>query len=129
METKKTCIVIDDDRTFLMLMKALIRKIDWINLVGEYDNPIKGATAVLADKPDIVITDYRMPYMTGTDLIEWLNPQFLNLPNPPKMLVISGNDEEDCDNLYLANGFLCKKELSKKNNLEEVLSNLFQEVN
>ena len=118
----KTCIVIDDDRSFLLVIRAMIEKMTWIDLIDFYDNPIRGATAVIQQQPSILITDYKMPYMNGTDLIDWLSPQLSMMEKVPKTLVLSANEELLCNKLSLADGFLCKKDILKDGFLEEKLA-------
>jgi two-component SAPR family response regulator len=115
---KKSCIIIDDDTSFLTVMKTYLKQIEWLELIDSFDNPVRGATAIIQQKPDVILTDYQMPYVNGTDLLEWLGPQ-LNLMSPkPQIIVISGNQKSEVNNLKFADGFICKKDIVDQDILE-----------
>ncbi|MDO5415813.1 MAG: response regulator [Lachnospiraceae bacterium] len=64
-------IIVDDERIIRESISALI---DWktldIELVGVCANGIEAYNAILDEAPDIVITDIRMPGMSGLELIK-----------------------------------------------------------
>ncbi|HIT67837.1 MAG TPA: response regulator [Candidatus Merdisoma merdipullorum] len=63
-------IVIADDET--ELRQALIRRIDWesvgFQVVGEAENGIEALELVGKLEPDLLLTDVRMPFMSGIEL-------------------------------------------------------------
>ena len=63
-------IVIADDE--MELRQALIRRIDWENIgfqvVGEAENGAEALELVEKLEPDLLLTDVRMPFMSGIDL-------------------------------------------------------------
>ncbi len=64
-----TVIVVDDECD---LRKGLIRKIEWeeigFRVIGEADNGIEALDLVEKLEPDLLITDIKMPFMTGIEL-------------------------------------------------------------
>lgn len=102
----------------------MIDQMDWIELIDYYDNPVRGATAVIQQKPDILISDYAMPYMNGTDLIDWIMPQISHMENPPKLIILSANEASDCENISMADGFICKKDMVDPEKFEMKLSQI-----
>lgn len=64
-----TVIVVDDECD---LRKGLIRKIKWeeigFSVIGEADNGIEALDLVEKLEPDLLITDIKMPFMTGIEL-------------------------------------------------------------
>lgn len=64
-----TVIVVDDESD---LRKGLIRKIEWekigFKVIGEADNGIEALELVEKLEPDLLITDIKMPFMTGIEL-------------------------------------------------------------
>ncbi|QHT63088.1 response regulator [Paenibacillus lycopersici] len=64
-------IIVDDE---LWIREGLKRTVDWqargIYLAGEAENGRQALELLKAEKPDIVITDIRMPAMDGTELME-----------------------------------------------------------
>ncbi|MDQ6417941.1 response regulator [Paenibacillus sp. LHD-117] len=67
-------VVFDDENIVLMGLRAVI---DWgsygIELVGTADNGIEALQMFRDLRPDIVLTDIRMPGMDGLDLIETIS--------------------------------------------------------
>lgn len=68
--TQKYTIVVADDEE--ELRRALIRRIDWENIgfqvVGEAENGVEALELVERLEPDLLLTDVRMPFMTGIEL-------------------------------------------------------------
>lgn len=82
-----TVLIADDEKKVGMLVKELI---DWEHLPLQLIDMVQdGETAyeiILEKKPDIVITDIRMPKITGLEMIEKVVEQKLNI----HFIVISG---------------------------------------
>lgn len=67
-------VIVDDERSIIDLIKNLIdpKQTD-AQVVGEAENGVDAYNVILQVKPDVVITDIRMPGMTGIELIEKIN--------------------------------------------------------
>lgn len=82
------------DDEFIVL-KGLIKLIDWqscgVELVATAKDGLSALEAVREHKPDIVLTDIRMPGMNGLELIETIREE---LPDT-KCIVFSGYNEFD----------------------------------
>lgn len=67
-------VVVEDS---LLLRKGLIYTTDWhsmdCELIGEASNGVEGRALIEKTAPDIVITDIRMPGMTGIEMMESLH--------------------------------------------------------
>ena len=70
-------LIADDER---LIREALSTTIDWkmydIELIGICRNGIEAYDMILDESPDIVLTDIRMPGMSGLDLIRPAKPAF-----------------------------------------------------
>lgn len=84
-------LVVDDDKIIRMgLTKILKRLFPQHEIVSDFQNGLLALEYLKENKVDLVITDIKMPIMTGTQLIENCVSQ---LENPPIFIVLSGYDE------------------------------------
>jgi DNA-binding LytR/AlgR family response regulator len=73
------CIIIDDEPLARAGLKEYIADIDFLHLVGEFDNAL-GATSLLGSGAvDLLFLDIQMPRITGLDF-------FKTLKNPPAVI-------------------------------------------
>lgn len=73
------CIIIDDEPLARSGLKEYIADIDFLHLVGEFDNPL-GATELLGSGAiELLFLDIQMPKITGLDFIK-------TLKNPPLVI-------------------------------------------
>jgi two-component system, response regulator YesN len=85
-------IIIDDERGIIELIKNLIDpKRVKVEIVGEAENGVEAYNLILEKHPDVVITDIRMPGMTGIELIEKVSKANLGIT----FVVISGYRDFD----------------------------------
>lgn len=84
-------LVVDDDKIIRMgLTKILKRLFDQHEVVSDFQNGLVALEYLKENKIDLVITDIKMPIMTGVQLIE---NAVCQLENPPIFVVLSGYDE------------------------------------
>ena len=62
-------VIIDDQATGLIIMEAVIRKISPNISCSAFSDPLEALDACAKDKPDLLITDYKMPGMDGIEVI------------------------------------------------------------
>ncbi|GAA0136723.1 response regulator transcription factor [Paenibacillus sp. YSY-4.3] len=84
-------ILVDDE---LFTRKGLIKLIDWgacgFQISGEADNGEDALELIRSARPDLVITDIRMPVLDGLGLIRQLIEED---EQPPVFVIISGYDD------------------------------------
>lgn len=72
-----TVLVIDD---IPLIRKAIVRTMDWAKLncvvVGEAEDGIEGQQMIRDLKPDILVTDIRLPGLNGLDLAKLMSTDF-----------------------------------------------------
>lgn len=84
--------VADDELDFRGRILRILSKIDvGFELVGSYENGIDTYEGVLQTQPDLLITDIKMPFMNGIELIQKLKADMPLL----KVIIVSGFDEFD----------------------------------
>jgi len=84
LKMKLRAITIDDDAMSILMIENLSKKVEDLDLVNTYDDPIKGAAGIILDKPDILFLDIDMPEFNGIEIMD-------SLVRPPKIIVISAN--------------------------------------
>jgi DNA-binding LytR/AlgR family response regulator len=73
------CIVIDDEPLARKGLKEYIADIDFLEIVGEFDNPLKAAELISKGDVQLLFLDIQMPRITGLDF-------FKSLQNPPPVI-------------------------------------------
>ncbi len=92
-DTKKTILYIDDEEINLRLFKNTFRR-DYTVLTAS--SAKKGLKLMELNTIDLVITDQRMPEMTGVEFLSYVQKEFPHIP--PERMIISGySDPEDID--------------------------------
>lgn len=88
---KKTILYIDDEEINLRLFKATFRR-DYNILVAK--TALEGMEIISKNIIDLIITDQRMPDVTGVEFLEMVQKIYPQIP--PGRLIISGySDPED----------------------------------
>jgi DNA-binding NtrC family response regulator len=85
----KTILVVDDDTAFLSSLAEMVSltEPDYDVMTAENGDQ---AIAVLSTIPvDLLITDIRMPVVSGSELVLWMRE---NMPQTPVIAMSAGND-------------------------------------
>lgn len=84
------CIAIDDEPFALELIADDIRKIPFLDLVGQFNNPLDAYELIRRGQVDLIFLDIQMPTLTGL--------QFLRtLTNPPMVVLTTAYDQYALD--------------------------------
>ncbi|MBO7746409.1 response regulator [Paenibacillus sp. MWE-103] len=74
---KKTVVVIDDKP---LILRSIVQTVDWHGLnctvVGQAADGIEGKRVIHEQQPDILITDIKIPGLSGLDLAEYMHRTF-----------------------------------------------------
>jgi DNA-binding LytR/AlgR family response regulator len=73
------CIIIDDEPLARQGIKEYVADVDFLNLVGEFDNPLRAADLISEGKVQLLFLDIQMPKITGLDF-------FKTLQSPPPVI-------------------------------------------
>ncbi|MBM7565280.1 response regulator [Paenibacillus sacheonensis] len=89
---KKSVVVIDDKP---LILRSIVQTVDWNSLgctvVGQAEDGIEGKRIIHDKQPDILITDIKMPGMSGLDLAEYMHLAF---PQSKTILITGYQDFE-----------------------------------
>lgn len=81
-----TVLIVDDESTIREGLKHLIGTMERWECVGEADNGVKAVEQIIRRKPDLVLSDIRMPEMDGLKLLEHLS----NMPVETIVIFLTG---------------------------------------
>jgi len=84
-------LVIEDDLTFLDLVRALLESAGHEVVTAE--DAALGLRAVISESPDLIIFDIFIPYLDGFELLETLRTDPATRPIP--VIVLTGRGDDD----------------------------------
>lgn len=64
------CVIIDDEELARKLLEAYVDKIDDLNCLGSFENPLEALNFLKENPIDLVFLDIQMPELKGTDFAE-----------------------------------------------------------
>lgn len=85
----RTILIVDDEATIRLGLCTFVNELGGFHVIGECKNGVDALQKIMTIKPDIVITDIKMPLMDGITLIK----ESLKSPYMPKFIILSGYGE------------------------------------
>ena len=67
------CIIIDDEPLAIEILSGYCEKLDFIELVNTYTNPLDAITEIKEKKIDLIFCDIEMPQINGIDFMGTLD--------------------------------------------------------
>ncbi|MGB4774718.1 MAG: response regulator, partial [Daejeonella sp.] len=67
---KLKCIIIDDEPVARKILQEFIEEIDFLELIGEAENPLKAMTLLNDNDIDLIFLDINMPKINGIDFLK-----------------------------------------------------------
>ena len=118
----KKVLVVDDEIHIVHVVAIKLRNNGYEVISAE--NGAEGLKLALKEKPDIIVTDYQMPAMTGLELVEKLR-QHEETRNTPVVMLTARSfavPQEQQDSLHIS-GCLSKPFSPKEllGNIEDIL--------
>lgn len=68
------CIIIDDEELARGLLESYVAKLDFLELVGSFENPLDALDCLKKEAIRIVFLDIQMPEIKGTDFAKFIPP-------------------------------------------------------
>ncbi len=78
-ESVKRVIYVDDDEDMLLLIKAVLEQDSGLE-VNTFTSPIHALAEISAKTPDLIILDYQIPEMNGTQIMARIHEMNLDVP-------------------------------------------------
>jgi len=69
------CLVIDDEELARRLIKSYIDKLDFLEVVADFESPLDAMSILQKQTIDVIFLDIQMPDLKGTDFAKLVNPQ------------------------------------------------------
>jgi DNA-binding LytR/AlgR family response regulator len=88
------CIIIDDEPLARKGIREYICDIDFLNVLGEFDTPLKVMDLVDLADVQLIFLDIQMPKLTGLDFLK-------NLRNPPPVILTTAYPQYALDGFEL----------------------------
>jgi DNA-binding LytR/AlgR family response regulator len=67
---KLKCIIIDDEPVARKVLQEFIEEVDYLELAGEAENPLKAINLLSNNDIDIIFLDINMPKINGIDFLK-----------------------------------------------------------
>ena len=83
---KMNCIAVDDEILALKKIQRYADKIDYLNLLGTFDNALSTLGFLRENQVDLIFLDIQMDEFTGIQLLE-------SLKNPPHIVLTTAYDQ------------------------------------
>lgn len=96
----KKILIVDDDKLFLESLAAMLRNSG--HSIVQANDGSQGFQFALETKPDLVITDIRMPVKTGLEMVEDLRRDDWGKQVP--IIILSNDETTDAINHALESG-------------------------
>lgn len=77
---KINCLIVDDEPIARRIVQEFVEDLDWLQLVGQVESPVKAINLLAQHSVDLLFLDIEMPQMSGLELLK-------NIPNPPAVIV------------------------------------------
>jgi len=83
---KMNCIAVDDEILALKKIKRYTEKLDYLNLLGTFDNALSTFSFLRENRVDLIFLDIQMDEFTGIQLLE-------TIKDPPHVILTTAFDE------------------------------------
>ncbi|MBV1908271.1 MAG: sigma-54 dependent transcriptional regulator [Kangiellaceae bacterium] len=118
----KLLVIVDDEPSILSAIRVALRRVS--ASIEYFSDPLEALEFVNKNKPDMVISDQRMPDMLGTKLLDRIKAMY---PKCVNVLLSAYNDFEDVSDAF--NNNTIQKYLSKPWDNQELVHLVNQSIN
>ncbi len=88
------CVIIDDEPIARKGLKEYINDVDFLQLAGEFENPMKAMDLLMVQQVDLIFLDIQMPKITGLEFLR-------SLANPPAVIFTTAYPQYAVDGFEL----------------------------
>ena len=69
------CLIIDDEELARSLIKSYINKLDFLEVVADFESPLAAMSIIQKQAIDLIFLDIQMPDLKGTDFAKLIGPK------------------------------------------------------
>lgn len=69
------CLIVDDEELARSLLKTYVAKVNFLELVADFENPLDAIKVLKEQKIDLLLLDIQMPEIKGTDFAKMIPAQ------------------------------------------------------
>ncbi|RTE55255.1 DNA-binding response regulator [Arenibacter aquaticus] len=66
------CLIVDDEELARSLLKTYVAKVNYLELVADFENPLDAIKVLKEQKIDLLLLDIQMPEIKGTDFAKMI---------------------------------------------------------
>ncbi|MBS1524744.1 MAG: response regulator transcription factor [Bacteroidetes bacterium] len=92
---KLNCLIVDDEPIARKLLQEYVGEIDFLELVGTAENPLKAAGLLANDDIDLIFLDINMPKMSGMEFLR-------SSPNLPMVIFTTAYEQYALEGFEMA---------------------------
>jgi DNA-binding LytR/AlgR family response regulator len=117
---KIRCAIIDDEHLARQYLKDYVNKVPFLELIGDFNSPLKALDLIKSKKIDLLFLDIQMPDITGLDFIKTLEKSpYIVLTTAYKEYALEGYELNVVD--YLLKPFSFERFVKAVNKVAEAL--------
>ncbi len=104
MENKLKILIVDDSRIFRSIIEDLLKKEEYIEVIGSVRNGVKAIEFIETNRPDLVTLDVEMPEMDGFQTLEAIQKINSLDPGMPEIgsIMVSSHTKSGADYTIMA---------------------------
>lgn len=86
------CIIVDDDKLAREVLEKFIKRVDFLELIGTFENAIDASNGIpkFEEDIDLIFLDVEMPEMTGMEFLSTMD-------NMPQIIIVSSKEKYAID--------------------------------
>jgi two-component SAPR family response regulator len=116
-----TCIIIEDDPAFLMMLSIAVRKINELEIIGTYAKAFDAMNALQEESPNILISDINVQGHKGTEIVNLCETY-------PKLILVSSHPETIMEEYPIPYTAYLQKPLAGFHLLNEAVAKCIKEL-
>jgi two-component system LytT family response regulator len=121
MENRYSCVIIEDDPAFLMMVAIAVRKLENIKIVATFEKAFEAMSFLQKESPDILITDINVEGHKGPEIVNMCEVY-------PQVIIISSHPETIMEDYPIRYTSYIQKPLAKLSQIADAIELCIREL-